>query len=131
MLLAANSRRHGPIELKEHRFTWKNIWTTWTRPFVMFFTEPIVLFLSLLSGFSDALIFTRSLILQFSSSGDLVLFRLALPSYRKSNLIAFPLNAYKIRGLLVGYIIAYLSFFPFIHRHRQIRQREPDTLQPE
>ena len=29
-----------------------------TRPFYMFFTEPIVLWLSLLSGFSDALIFT-------------------------------------------------------------------------
>lgn len=28
------------------------------RPFYMFFTEPIVLWLSLLSGFSDALIFS-------------------------------------------------------------------------
>ena len=32
--------------------------TIWARPFIMFATEPIVLFLSLLSGFSDALIFT-------------------------------------------------------------------------
>jgi hypothetical protein len=39
----------------------KNIdlpWTIWTHSFVMFFTEPIVLCLSPLSGFSDALIFT-------------------------------------------------------------------------
>jgi multidrug resistance protein len=34
------------------------ITTIWIRPFKMFLTEPIVLFLSLLSGFSDALIFT-------------------------------------------------------------------------
>lgn len=32
--------------------------TLWARPFVMFVREPIVLWLSLLSGFSDALIFT-------------------------------------------------------------------------
>lgn len=31
---------------------------TISRPFVMFATEPIVLWLSLLSGFSDALIFS-------------------------------------------------------------------------
>jgi hypothetical protein len=31
---------------------------TWTRPFIMFVSEPIVLWCSLLSGFSDALIFT-------------------------------------------------------------------------
>lgn len=36
----------------------KEIVTIWIRPFKMFLTEPIVLFLSLLSGFSDALIFT-------------------------------------------------------------------------
>jgi hypothetical protein len=30
----------------------------WVRPFIMFLREPIVLCLSLLSGFSDALIFT-------------------------------------------------------------------------
>ena len=33
--------------------------------------------------------------------------------------------------IIVGYIIAYFSFFPFIHRHRQIRKRNPDALQPE
>ena len=48
----------GPTELKEHRFSAKEIFAVWTRPFVMFVKEPIVLCLSLLSGFSDALIFT-------------------------------------------------------------------------
>ena len=48
----------GPNELKENRITFKELKTVWTRPFVMFVFEPIVLCLSLLSGFSDALIFT-------------------------------------------------------------------------
>ena len=41
------------------------------------------------------------------------------------------LNFYSSRRILVGYIIAYFSFFPFIHRHRQIRRKDPDALQPE
>lgn len=54
------SNVYGPNELKtfKERFSAKEIMRTWTRPFVMFATEPIVLFCSLLSGFSDALIFT-------------------------------------------------------------------------
>jgi hypothetical protein len=45
-------------ELKENRMAFKEVVTIWIRPFHMFACEPIVLFLSLLSGFSDALIFT-------------------------------------------------------------------------
>lgn len=48
----------GPNELKEKRFSSREIGKIWWRPFQMFFTEPIVLWLSLLSGFSDSLIFT-------------------------------------------------------------------------
>lgn len=48
---------YGPNELRP-RLTLKEVWTIWYRPFYMFFTEPIVLWLSLLSGFSDSLIFT-------------------------------------------------------------------------
>lgn len=47
----------GPSKFKE-KMTLRRIWTIWYRPFYMFFTEPIVLWLSLLSGFSDALIFS-------------------------------------------------------------------------
>ena len=49
----------GPDELVpfKDRFSAKEILVTWIRPFKMFLTEPIVLVLSLLSGFSDALIF--------------------------------------------------------------------------
>lgn len=48
---------YGPSELRK-RISAKEVWTIFYRPFYMFFTEPIVLWLSLLSGFSDALIFT-------------------------------------------------------------------------
>lgn len=49
---------YGPNELKEHRLEKKEVIAIWVRPFEMFVREPIVLLLSLLSGFSDALIFT-------------------------------------------------------------------------
>ena len=51
----------GPDEIKpfSQRFSWEEIFCTWLRPFKMFLTEPIVLTLSLLSGFSDALIFMQ------------------------------------------------------------------------
>lgn len=49
---------YGPDEIRGHNLTIKQILVIWARPFEMFFREPIVLCLSLLSGFSDALIFT-------------------------------------------------------------------------
>ena len=55
---AGETNIYGPNELKEKRFDTKEIIRIWTRPFIMFVQEPIVLCLSLLSGFSDALIFT-------------------------------------------------------------------------
>ena len=55
---AGETNVYGAGELKEHRFSAKGIVTVWLRPFEMFIREPIVLCLSLLSGFSDALIFT-------------------------------------------------------------------------
>ena len=52
------SNIYGPNELKSPRIPMKEFPRIWARPFVMFATEPIVLALSLLSGFSDALLFT-------------------------------------------------------------------------
>lgn len=49
---------YGPNEVKEKRLEGRELVKVWIRPFQFFFTEPIVLCLSLLSGFSDALIFT-------------------------------------------------------------------------
>jgi len=33
--------------------------------------------------------------------------------------------------ILVGYFLAYFSFFPWIHRHCRVQERDPDALQPE
>jgi len=60
---AKRRRAHGQVNVfgpKEIQPSLKmrDVWKIWYRPLYMFFTEPIVLWLSLLSGFSDALIFT-------------------------------------------------------------------------
>lgn len=49
---------YGPNEVKKPRISSNEVGITWIRPFEMFFREPIGLCLSLLFGFSDALIFT-------------------------------------------------------------------------
>ncbi|KZF21578.1 MFS general substrate transporter [Xylona heveae TC161] len=55
---AGETHIYGPNEIDGRGMTFKQVWVIWSRPFYMFVTEPIVLWLSLLSGFSDALIFT-------------------------------------------------------------------------
>jgi MFS family permease len=60
---ARRRRKNGEMvwsgdELKKKRLSFRYLFMVWARPFIMFLREPIVLFLSLLSGFSDALIFT-------------------------------------------------------------------------
>lgn len=60
---ARRRRKNGDMvwsgdEIKGTRMTFKYLFMVWIRPFIMFLREPIVLCLSLLSGFSDALIFT-------------------------------------------------------------------------
>jgi hypothetical protein len=57
-----NAQVWSEAELNELSWTqgvyWKRVINTWSRPFMMFLTEPIVLCLALISGYSDALIFT-------------------------------------------------------------------------
>lgn len=88
----------------------------WARPFIMFVKEPIVLCLSLLSGFSDALIFT--FIEAFT------------PVYAQYNFSTVQTGLSFI-PLLVGYFIAYLWFLPFIRRDNIARNRRPGSVQPE
>ncbi len=107
---------YGPNELKEQRIAPKEVLTIWIRPFEMFVREPIVLFLSLLSGFSDTLIFI------FLDSFT--------PVFAQWNFTVIT-TGLAFFSLVIGYIIAYLSFFPFMHRDRQILRRDPDALQPE
>ncbi|KAK0621690.1 major facilitator superfamily domain-containing protein [Bombardia bombarda] len=103
---------YGPNELQPffQRFTFKELIWTWLRPFRMFLTEPIVLTLSLLSGFSDALIF-----MQIQS------FALV---YKQWNFSTVDLGlAFIPIGL--GYIIAWLSFIPAFRRNEKERQLKP------
>jgi hypothetical protein len=103
----------GPDELVpfKDRFSAKEVLVTWIRPFKMFLTEPIVLVLSLLSGFSDALIF------MFIQSFSLV--------YKQWNFstVAQGLSFIPIG---VGYIIAWIAFIPAIRRNIKERKAKPN-----
>ncbi|KAF1832331.1 multidrug transporter [Decorospora gaudefroyi] len=103
----------GPNELKtfKERFSMREILTTWIRPFHMFVTEPIVLVLSLLSGFSDAIIFMflQSYALVFSQ-WDFATFAVGLTFV----------------AIGIGYFIAWFSFFPAIKRNERVRRERPD-----
>ncbi|KAH9896308.1 major facilitator superfamily transporter [Xylariomycetidae sp. FL2044] len=108
---------YGPNEVKKPRIDMKEFMTIWSRPFVMFIREPIVLCLSLLSGFSDALIFT------FFEGWQPVF----VDQY---NFTATQLG-WAFWAVEIGYLLAYFSFFPFIARDRHIRKKAPDSLLPE
>ncbi|KAJ5758916.1 hypothetical protein N7520_006072 [Penicillium odoratum] len=103
-------------ELKESRLTFRYILMIWARPFIMFLREPIVLCLSLFSGFSDALIFT------FLQSYT--------PVYKQWGFSTIDTGLAFI-PILVGYLIAYFSFLPWILHHNHMRAKDPDGLQPE
>ena len=104
---------YGPNELVpfRERFSAKEIMVTWIRPFKMFATEPIVLTLSLLSGFSDALIF------MFIQSFSIVYKQYGF-STQAQGLAFVP--------ILVGYFIAWVSFIPAIKRNIKERESKPD-----
>ncbi|QMW30145.1 hypothetical protein G4B84_005480, partial [Aspergillus flavus NRRL3357] len=108
-----NPNLYGPNELIPYRerFSMREILVTWVRPFKMFLTEPIVLTLSLLSGFSDALIF------MFIQSFGLV--------YAQWNFSTVALGL-SFLPILVGYFIAWASFVPAIRRNVYERRMRPD-----
>ncbi|KAJ5238810.1 hypothetical protein N7468_003429 [Penicillium chermesinum] len=100
---------YGPNEMKEKRLDVKEVLHIWKRPFEMFLREPIVLCLSLLSGFSDALIFV------FTES-----FTLVFGQWNMSTLAV----GMTFGSILIGYIIAYFIFLPDVYRQIQIRRKE-------
>jgi len=104
---------YGPNELQpfSERFHFREILITWIRPFRMFLTEPIVLTLSLLSGFSDALIF------MFLQSFSLV--------YKQWGFNDWQLGLCFV-PIVIGYFIAWLSFIPAIKRNIRERHDNPD-----
>lgn len=103
----------GPDELVpfKDRFSVKEVLTTWGRPFKMFLTEPIVLVLSLLSGFSDALIF------MFIQSFGLVY------AQWEFSTISIGLSFIPIG---IGYLLAWLLFIPAIRRNIKEREAKPN-----
>ncbi|KAM0483798.1 hypothetical protein ACHAPX_002297 [Trichoderma viride] len=108
-----NENIWGPDELVpfRDRFSAKEVITTWIRPFKMFLTEPIVLVLSLLSGFSDALIF------MFIQSFALVYKQWGFGTI-EIGLSFIPIG--------IGYVIAWLLFIPAIKRNIKERKAKPD-----
>ena len=108
-----NPNLYGPNEITpfKERFSIKEVLITWIRPFKMFLTEPIVLTLSLLSGFSDALIF------MFIQS-----FSLVYTNYNWGTIA----QGLSFLPILIGYLIAYLMFIPAIKRNKKEREQNPD-----
>ncbi|KAJ6440590.1 Major facilitator superfamily domain, general substrate transporter [Purpureocillium lavendulum] len=103
----------GPDELVpfRDRFSAKEILNTWIRPFKMFLTEPIVLVLSLLSGFSDALIF------MFIQSFSIVYKQWGFGTV-EIGLSFIPIG--------IGYVIAWMLFIPAIKRNIKERAAKPN-----
>jgi MFS family permease len=99
----------GPNELKTPRLDLHDVLRIWIRPFEMFLREPIVLFLSLLSGFSDALIFV------FTES-----FTLVFEQWNFSTLA----TGLTFGSILIGYLIAYIIFLPDVYRQMKIRRAD-------
>jgi len=110
---------YGPNEMKgplSQRLTFSDILKIWIRPFKMFLTEPIVLFLSLLSGFSDALIFTF-----LEAYG---------PVYSQWHFSKIAIGLSYL-PLLVGYFVAYFSFMPFFLRNNKYMAKNNGHMPPE
>jgi hypothetical protein len=104
---------YGPDEINSFwdRFTFKELMYTWLRPFRMFLTEPIVLVLSLLSGFSDALIFIQI------QSFSLV--------YKQWNFNSWQIGL-AFLPIAIGYVIAWMAFIPAFKRNQRRREKYPD-----
>ncbi|KAI8954173.1 MFS general substrate transporter [Xylaria longipes] len=104
---------YGPDEIESfwQRFTFKELIYTWMRPFRMFLTEPIVLSLSLLSGFSDAIIFV-----QIQSLGLV---------YKQWDFNSWQ-TGLSFVGFGVGYLLAWIIFIPSFSRNKKQREKYPD-----
>ena len=108
---------YGPNEVKKPRISGHEFAITWIRPFEMFVREPIVLSCSLLSGFSDALIFT------FLEGFN--------PVFEQWGFGTLQI-AWAFFPIIIGYLLAYASYLPWIARDRRIiKAKGEDALTPE
>ncbi|KAJ5124877.1 uncharacterized protein N7515_008702 [Penicillium bovifimosum] len=107
---------YGPNELKTPRVSLKEAAKIWARPFYMILREPIVLCLSLLSGFADALVFT------FLESFAIV--------YKQGWGFGTLGVAWAMIPINAAYFIAYFSYFPWFIRDQKLRLRHGDAAIP-
>jgi hypothetical protein len=108
---------YGPNELKTPRISLKEFGTIWMRPWIMLATEPIVLSLSLLSGFSDALIFT------FLESFK--------PVYEQWGFGTLAI-AWAFIPINLAYFIGYFSYYPWFWRDASHRKKNGrNSMNPE
>ncbi|KAI1121630.1 major facilitator superfamily domain-containing protein [Nemania abortiva] len=103
---------YGPGELHPFRarFTFKELMETWSRAFKMLLKEPIVRWLSLLSGVSDAIVFIQI------QSMNLV--------YKQWDFNSWQIGLAFI-PIAIGYAIAWVAFFPAFKRNRRRRDENP------
>lgn len=93
---------------------WRNVRKIWVRPFKMLFTEPIVGFLSLISGFSDALIFT------FLEALPMMLDEHNMNAWQKG-LMFLPIGL----GYIAGWLLWTLEIWYWSSR-REMLERRPE-----
>lgn len=107
---------YGPDEILplSQRLTLKELTSTWLRPFRMFLTEPIVLTLSMLSGFADALIFMciQSFSIVYKQWGF---------SHSQIGLTFIAIG--------LGYVLAWIIFIPSFTRLKKRREQNPEDEQ--
>ena len=108
---------YGPNEVKHPRISLHEFAITMIRPYQMFVREPIVLTCSLLSGFSDALIFT------FQEGFK--------PVYEQWGFGTLQI-AWAFIPINIGYVVAYASYVPWIIRDQhRIKTKGSENLAPE
>lgn len=109
----------GPVEVRgtlRQRLSWKHIATLMWRPYKMLCTEWIVGFLSLLSGFSDAFIFT-----------GLTSFGMVLDKWGFTTIT----KGLSFFALLIAYVIAWATHLPTYYADRRAMNGNPNAIRPE
>ncbi|TRX91117.1 hypothetical protein FHL15_007905 [Xylaria flabelliformis] len=104
---------YGPGELHpfRERFTFAELMVTWLRAFKMLITEPIVRYLSFLSGLSDAIIFIQI------QSMNLV--------YKQWDFNSWQIGLAFV-PIAIGYLIAWAIFIPVIRCGQRLREEKPN-----
>ncbi|KAI1739696.1 major facilitator superfamily domain-containing protein [Xylaria scruposa] len=105
---------YGPGELHpfKERFTFAELMETWLRALKMLITEPIVLSLSGLSGFSDAIVFMQI------QSMNLV--------YKQWDFNSWQIGLAFV-PIAIGYLIAWMIFIPTFWCGQRRREKRPNN----